>query len=208
MLEAGIVLQHHVADKLFRLTVGTEIITVDRAAYPRGGVGDIDIAKVIGQFAVTQVAAQHETVVEVVGYQTGHAGPFNVVIVEAWLAVEIAAIVFTVQWVTTTVWCAVAVKVIENQRGRCKSRGLPGQAAQNEAIVVCGIVVFALAVLHLADESVGQCLAFIQCPTRIQPSLDMLERTIGDEALTETIKTRLLADKVHRTTRIGRSEQS
>ncbi|MCY1287878.1 hypothetical protein D9M69_382970 [compost metagenome] len=67
-------------------------------------------------------------------------------------------------------------------------------------------MVFAIAVLELAGEAVGQGLLFVRI-AGIQTGLHVVERTVGRIDLAELAETRLLGHEVHRAAWVGRAEQ-
>ncbi|MNM28116.1 hypothetical protein D3C81_386240 [compost metagenome] len=207
VLELGIVLQHQVAIELIGIAVGAEDVAWNGGANTRSVVAQVDIAEVIGQLAVAQVAAQGEAVVEVVGNVAAQAGALDIVEVVAGLAVEVTAVVLLVQRVATAVRRAVGLQVIQHHRGRGEVGRRPGQAAHHEAVIVLRMVVLAVAVLHLGREAAGQGLFVVQCIAYIDPGFGMVIGAVGHVALAKLLEARLLGHEVDRATRVCRAEQ-
>src|SRR5690606_16381208 len=118
ILEARIVLQHQIAVELLGLSIRTHVPAIDQRGGASSSVSDIDIAVLITQVAVTQVAAQRETVVEIMAEAAADIGALNIVEVVTRLTEERVAIIFPVLRVTATVGCTVPAQMIHYQRGR------------------------------------------------------------------------------------------
>ncbi|MNM75878.1 hypothetical protein D3C81_876790 [compost metagenome] len=141
------------------------------------------------------------------GDVAAEAGALDVVEVVAGLTVEIAAVVFLVQWITTAVRRTVGFQVVQNHRGRGVVGRCPGQATHHEAVVVLRVVVLAVAVLHLGREATGHGFFVVQGIAHINASLGMIVGAIRNIALAELLEARLLGHEVDRATGVGRAEQ-
>src|SRR5690606_39932056 len=65
---------------------------------------------------------------------------------------------------------------------------LPGQAAHGEPVVILGVIVLPLAVLQLADETIGQCVTAVQRIAHVHARFFMVKGAVGDVSLTKDRK--------------------
>src|SRR5690606_28378614 len=84
---------------------------------------------------------------------------------------------------------------------------LPGQAAHGEPVVILGVIVLPLAVLQLADETIGQRVTAVQRIAHVHARFFMVKGAVGDVSLTNALETRLLADKIDRAAWVCRTKQ-
>ena len=160
-------MQDSVADQLLGFVVRSKIVAIHHAANSRRGVSDINVAEVISQVAIAQITPQRQPVVEIMGELSGKAGTLNIVIIKTRLTKELAAVVLPVERITTAIGGVVTFQVIEDNACGGVRRRLPGQATHQEAIVVFGVIVFAVAVSDGAGKAVGHCLVSVQRVTHI-----------------------------------------
>ena len=203
--EAGIVLQHQITVDLLGLSIGTKSVTVAQGS--RSCAAQVQVSKIIRQLAVPQVAAQDETVVEIVSETTTDIGAFHIVEVVARLTEEFIAVIFPVCRVAATVGGALGLEVIHHERCRGIGRRRPGQAAHEELIVVLRVIVLTITVLELAGETISQGLIRIQHITDVDAGFLVVEGTVSAVDLTELLEARFLGHKVHRTTWVGCAKQ-